>query len=317
MVLFAYRNQSAYNKLMFIFAAKDFNQAYKRLKYLQQFGTYRERQAKYIQGTEKDLNVKIVELDKDKQEKHTLLIDQEKEKTTLSKEKNNQLQVVADLTKHGGQLKQQLQDVQARVARANREIAAAVRREIEEARRAAEEKDRLTAKNEASKARAENRDVPVAKVVAKRTTSEVLNSTPEAAKLSNDFLGNKGRLPWPVTQGNVLHGFGTYTMQGIRIDNSGLEIQTANDAPVRAVFEGEVSRVVPLSGTYIVVIRHGEYFTSYSNLKSVSVSNGQKVSTKQNIGTAATDASTGQSEVDFSLSKGETPVNPQIWLQDK
>src|ERR1700742_5178254 len=113
MILFAYRNQSAYNKLMFIFASKDFNQAYKRLKYLQQFGTYRERQANYIQGTEKDLNVKIVELDKDKQEKHTLLIDQEKEKATLGKEKNNQLQVVAVLTKHGGQLKQQLQHVQA------------------------------------------------------------------------------------------------------------------------------------------------------------------------------------------------------------
>src|ERR1700712_5283407 len=69
MILFAYRNQSAYNKLMFMFAAKDFNQAYKRTKYLQQFGTYRERQADYIQGTEKDLNVKIVELDKTKKAK--------------------------------------------------------------------------------------------------------------------------------------------------------------------------------------------------------------------------------------------------------
>jgi len=317
MVVFAYRNQSAYNKLMFIFAAKDFNQAYKRLKSLQQFGSYRERQANYIEGTEKDLNVKIVQLDKDKEEKHTLLVDQEKEKATLGKEKNSQLQVVADLTRHGGQIKQQLQDVQARVARVNREVAAAVRREIEEAKRAAEEKDRLAAKNEASKAKAENRDAPAVRVIAKRTTSEVLNATPEAAKLSNDFLGNKGRLPWPVTTANILHGFGTYTMQGIRIDNTGLEIQTASNAAVRTVFDGEVSRVVPMGGTYLVIIKHGEYFTSYSNLKSVSVTAGQKVSTKQTIGVAATDGSTGQTEVDFSLSKGETPVNPQIWLADK
>src|SRR6201999_2284759 len=103
MVLFAYRNQSAYNKLMFIFAAKDFNMAYKRLKYLQQFGAYRERQADYIQGTEKDLNIKIVQLDKDKQEKHNLLVDQEKERANLSQQKKDQLQVVADLTKHGSQ----------------------------------------------------------------------------------------------------------------------------------------------------------------------------------------------------------------------
>jgi hypothetical protein len=80
MVLFAYHNQSAYNKLMFIFAAKDFNQAYKRLKYLQQFATYRERQAGYIEGTQKELNGKIVQLDKTKEEKNTLLVDQQKEK---------------------------------------------------------------------------------------------------------------------------------------------------------------------------------------------------------------------------------------------
>jgi len=87
MILFAYRNQSAYNKLMFIFAAQDFNQAYKRLKYLQQFGTYRERQADYIQGTEKDLNVKIVELDKTKEAKDDLLKDQEKERNHLATSK--------------------------------------------------------------------------------------------------------------------------------------------------------------------------------------------------------------------------------------
>jgi len=317
MVLFAYRNQSAYNKLMFIFASKDFNQAYKRLKYLQQFGTYRERQADYIQGTQKDLHIKIVELDKNKEEKHSLLLDQVKEKETLGKEKNDQLQVVEDLSKHSGQIRQELQEVASRIARANREIAATVRREIEEAKRAAEEKDRLAAKNDAAKARAENRDAPVAKVVPRRSTSEFLNATPEAAKLSNDFLGNKGRLPWPVTQGNISHGFGTYTIQGIKMDNTGIDINTNAGAPVRAVFEGEVAQVVSLSGTYIVIIKHGEYFTSYSNLKSVNVSKGQKVGTKQNIGTAATDATTGETEVDFSLNKGDTPVNPQIWLADK
>jgi len=314
MVLFAYRNQSAYNKLMFIFASKDFNQAYKRLKYLQQFATYRERQAGYIEGTEKDLNVKIVQLDKDKQEKSDLLVDQKKEKATLGKEKNDQLQALAELTKHGGQVRQQMQEVQARIARNKREFDAVVKKEIEDERRRVEEKDKLTAKNDAAKAKAENRDVPVTRVIARRSDSEILNSTPEAAKLSNDFLGNKGRLPWPVERGNLLHGFGTYTMQGIRIDNTGVDIKTNSGAPVRAVFEGEVRTVMQLSGTFIVIIRHGEYFTSYSNLKSVNVSVGQKVSYKQNIGTAATDPTTGETEVDFSIQKDKETINPQIWL---
>jgi septal ring factor EnvC (AmiA/AmiB activator) len=318
MVLFTYRNQSAYNKLMFIFAAKDFNQAYKRLKYLQQIGTYRERQAGYIQETQSELHVKIVELDKNKKEKNNLLLDQEKEKATLGKEKNSQVQVVADLSKHEGQLKQQQQDVQKKIAKTNREINAAIRREIEEARRKAEAEARLEAKAEAAKAKAENREVtaPKTRVITKSsTTSEILNATPEAARLSNDFLGNRGSLPWPVTNGILKQGFGIYNdSEGIKNESYGWDIRTNPAASVRAVFQGEVKSISNISGTFLVVIQHGEYFTAYSNLKSFNVKVGQKVSTKQVIGTAATDSSTGEAIVSFSLYKGTTPVNPRIWL---
>jgi septal ring factor EnvC (AmiA/AmiB activator) len=318
MVLFAYRNQSAYNKLMFIFASKDFNQAYKRLKYLQQFATYRERQANSMQEAQKDLHVRINELDKTKDQKHTLLEDQEKEKATLGKEKNSQLQVVVDLSKHAGQLKVAQQDVQKKIAKTNRAIAAAIRKEIEEARRKAEEEERAAARAEAARAKAANRDVVVpAKPVARKSTSEVLNATPEAAKLSSDFLGNRGRLPWPVANGEITHGFGPYFIEGIKSENSGLDIKTNSGAPVRAVFDGEVIKVVDVSGTALVMIRHGEYFTVYSNLRSVNVSKGQKVSTKQILGTVATDGSTGDTEVHFELYKGITPVNPKIWLADR
>lgn len=324
MVLFAYRNQSAYNKLMFIFAAKDFNQAYRRLKYLQQFGTYRERQAGYIQGTQKELHVKINELDKDKKQKSNLLTEQEKEKDELGKAKNNQVKVITDLSKHQGDLKQQQKSVQQKISKTNREISNAIRREIEELRRKAAEEARRKAEEAARIAAAKAKvdaanNVPVAPVkkpvVVKRATdSEALNATPEAAKLSNDFLGNRGRLPWPVSNGNLLHGFGVYTEDGIRNDNNGYEIRTPAGAAVRAVFDGTVKMVKDISGTYLVIINHGEYFTSYSNLKSVSVSNGQKVSTKQNIGTVATDPSSGESEVIFILNKGANFVNPALWL---
>jgi septal ring factor EnvC (AmiA/AmiB activator) len=312
MVLFTYRNQSAYNKLMFIFAAKDFNQAYKRLKYLQQIGTYRERQAEYIQETQSELHVKIVELDKNKEEKHSLLLDQEKEKSTLGKERNSQAQVVADLSKHEGQIKQEQQDVQRKIAKTNREINAAIRREIDEARRKAE----AAAKTEAAKP--ENREVTAAKpkaITRSSSTSEVLNATPEAARLSNDFLGNRGSLPWPVSNGVLKQGFGVYKdAEGIKNESLGWDIKTNSGASVRVVFQGEVKSISNISGTYLVVIQHGEYFTAYSNLKSYSVKEGQKVSTKQTIGTVATDSSTGEAVVSFSLYKGTNPVNPKIWL---
>jgi septal ring factor EnvC (AmiA/AmiB activator) len=317
MVLFAYRNQSAYNKLMFLFASKDFNQAYKRLKYLQQFGTYRERQAGYIQGTQKELHVKINELDKTKQEKSTLLQDQEKEKATLGKEKNNQVKVVSDLSQHQGQLKQQQRDVLAKIAKTNREIASTIRREIEEAKRKADAEAKEAARIAAAKAKAENRPAPAVATAkpAVRSESSNLNATPEAAKLSNDFLGNRGRLPWPVANGAVTQGFGMYTSpEGIKINNPGIDIRTNPGSAVRAVFDGTVVGVVDVSGTYLVMIRHGEYFTAYANLRSVSVAKGQKVTTKQILGVVATDPSTGETEAHFEVYKVSDAVNPKIWL---
>jgi septal ring factor EnvC (AmiA/AmiB activator) len=313
MVLFSYRNQSAYNKLMFIFAAKDFNQAYKRLKYLQQIGTYRERQAGYIQETQTQLHVKIGELDKSKKEKNNLLKDQQKEKATLGKERNNEVEVVANLSKHEKQLKKQQEDVQRKIIKTNREINAAIRRDIEEARRKAEAKAAA-----AAKANAVSGESTVSKpknITKNSSDSEVLNATPEAAKLSNDFLENRGQLPWPVTNGAVKQGFGLYyDSENIKNESYGWDIKTNAGASVRSVFQGTVTNVTSISGTYLIVIQHGEYYTAYSNLKSVSVKPGQKIGTKQTLGSVATDSSTGEAILTFSLYKAKTPVNPKIWL---
>jgi septal ring factor EnvC (AmiA/AmiB activator) len=315
MVLFAYRNKSGYNKLMFIFAAKDFNQAYKRLKYLQQFATYRERQAASIQGKQKDLQVKIVELDKTKEQKHSLLIDQEKEKNNLGKERNNQNEAVKNLSSQEKQLRSQAVAKQNEVRRITRAV---IKAQIEEARREAEAKEAARLAAEKARAAANGTTVTAAaKPVARKTNSEILNATPEAAKLSNDFLGNRGRLPWPVTQGAITQGFGTFTTDGIRSESTGLDIRTNDGAVVRAVFDGTVSKVQNVLGSWLIIIRHGEYLTAYSNLKSATVSSGQKVSTKQQIGTAATDGVTGETMVHFELYKAGTPVDPKAWLADR
>ncbi|WP_291399396.1 peptidoglycan DD-metalloendopeptidase family protein [Daejeonella sp.] len=311
MVLFAFRNQSAYNKLMFIFAAENFNQSYKRLKYLQQFSEYRKKQARYIEGTQKDLNVKIVELDRNKQEKNNLLSDQQKEKKTLGIQKNSKSKVLTSLTTQEKKLKQELTQKQKESARLNRAIQNAINREIEEARRRAE----AEAKAELAKAKAENRAAPDARPVA--SGSSILSATPESAKLSSDFLGSRGNLPWPVSNGMVIEDFGNHTIgRNVTVENNGVDIKTAPGSQVRAVFAGEVAAVQNISGSYAVLIRHGEYFTVYSNLKSVTVSRGQKVTLKQSIGVVITDPVDGTTEVHFEVRKGATPLNPSSWLSN-
>jgi murein hydrolase activator len=309
MVLFAFRNQSAYSKLMFIFAAENFNQSYKRLKYLQQFSEYRKKQARYIEGTQKDLNVKIVELDRNKQEKSNLLSDQQKEKKTLGIQKNSKSKVLTSLTTQEKKLKQELTQKQKESARLNRAIQNAINREIEEARKRAE----AEAKAELAKAKAENRAAPDARPVA--SGSSILSATPESAKLSSDFLGSRGNLPWPVSNGMVIEDFGNHTIgRNVTVENNGVDIKTAPGSQVRAVFAGEVAAVQNISGSYAVLIRHGEYFTVYSNLKSVSVSRGQKVTLKQSIGVVITDPVDGTTEVHFEVRKGAVPMNPASWL---
>lgn len=302
MVLFAFRNQSSYSKLMFIFASQDFNQAYKRLKYLQQFSEYRKKQARYIEGTQNDLNHKITELDKDKKEKNNLLNDQQKERKTLAVQKTSKSKVLSSLTNQEKKLKQELTQKQRESARLNRAIQNAINREIEEARKRAE-----------AEAKAGNKDGSPSRNIA--SGSSILAATPESAKLSSDFLGSRGSLPWPVTNGMIIEDFGNHTIgRNVTVENNGVDIKTAPGSPVRAVFGGEVAAVQNISGSYAVLIRHGEYFTVYSNLKSVSVSRGQKVTLKQNIGVVITDPVDGTTEVHFEVRKGATPMNPAGWL---
>lgn len=312
MVQFAFRNQSAYNKLMFLFASNDFNQAYKRLKYLQQFSDSRKKQAQEIENTQKSIEQKIAELAANRKEKVVLLTDQEKEKKTLDGQKTVKSRALNDLTQKEKQYKQELNKKQQEDARLARAIQAAIRKEIEEARRRAEEEARRKAAEEAKKnpsAKAPE------KTTARTTDKEALLSTPEAAKLAADFTGNRGRLPWPVASGSITQGYGQYTYgKGVKVSSNGLTIRTSAGAAVRAVFDGVVSTVFQMQNQYTVIVRHGNYFTVYQNLKSVSVSKNQKVTVKQTIGTVAVDATEGTSDLHFEIWQGTSPINPSSWL---
>ena len=313
MIRFAQRNRNSYDKMMFIFASKDFNQAYKRIKYLQQFGQYRKKQAAYIQGTEKDLNYKIVILDKDLKQKNNLLKEQVNEKSKLDKKKGEQTLVLNQLSKQEKQFSQDIQKKKQQQAAIQRQITAEINRQIALERKREEDRLKEEARLAAAKAKAENRPVPVATTPTKaRTNSEVLRNSPADAKLSDDFEKNKGSLPWPVASGIIVSHYGAYKVGQATGENNGITYQTEEGAGVRAVFNGKVTRIGDMMGKFFILIRHGEYFTVYQNLKTVSVSVGQTVATKQNIGTAATND--GIPEVVFQVNRGGNALNPESWI---
>ncbi|TCC94254.1 peptidase M23 [Pedobacter frigiditerrae] len=312
MIRFAQRNRNSYDKMMFIFAANDFNQAYKRIKYLQQFGQYRKKQAAYIQGTEKDLNNQISVLDHDLKNKTNLLNQQLSEKNRLDKKKSEQAVVLNQLSKQEKQFAQDIKRNRDQRAALDRQIRAEINRIIAIEKKKAEDEAREAERIAAARAKAENRPVPVVASNKPKTNSEVLRATPESAKLSSAFESNKGSLPAPVATGYITSRFGVVKVDQATDNHEGIIYQTNEGAAVRAVFNGKVSTVFDKFGKFYVVIKHGEYFTIYENLKSVSVSKGDNVSTKQTIGSAAN--TDGSPEVGFQIRRGSTPLNPESWL---
>lgn len=300
MIRFAFRNQSSYNKLMFVFAAQNFNQAYKRLKYLQQFSEYRQRQAKYIEEAQKKLELKREELEVNKKEKNGLLVEEQEEKVTLGKEKSQQEKMAKQLSAKESTLRKQLQAKQAQSRKLDNQIQAIIKREIEAARKKAE-----------AEAKAKGQTVS-----GDKNSSSNLTLTPEAKALSNQFNANRGKLPWPVEKGTIIEYFGTHEhpqLKGVMIQNNGIDIKTSSGASARAIFNGTVSGVIQIpGGLNAVLVRHGEYTTVYSNLKSVNVKMGQSVSTKQSIGTVATEDDIASMEL--QIWKGINKLNPTEWL---
>lgn len=309
MILFAFRNKNGYNKLMFIFASKDFNQAFKRVKYMQQFNDARKVKASEIEGTKKQIELKLAQLERDKQLQNKLLNEQKVERAVIAKDRATHSKELSQIASEERGFKGELSKKQTEKRRIDAAIRSAIKREIEEERRRAEEMRRKAAEAEAK--RTGKTVDEVEKKTPRKSDSEILRSTPEAARLSADFKSNRGRLPWPVSQGNIVRGFGSSTVgRNVQVDNPDIAIRTGANAVVKAVFEGEVAQSV--SG--VVVIKHGEYFTAYSNLKNVSVRKGQKVSRGQQIGVADDDADAGYPLINFGVYQASSALNPQTWI---
>jgi septal ring factor EnvC (AmiA/AmiB activator) len=316
-ILAAYKGRNVYDKMMFVFSAQSFNQAVKRIQYLNQYSDYRQRQAELILRTQNEIIVALNKLIAKKEEKMSLMGLKESEKKELEVDKREESKVLTSLQEKEKEVRKQLSESQAAAKKLNRAIENLIAKEIEEARK----KEEARRKEEAARLAAKNPGKPDAPKPTKAETKAEpdLYMTPEVVKMSNDFEQNKNNLPWPVERGYIAEGFGTHahpTLKGVQVNNNGVDISTQPNSNVRAVFKGKVSKIFNVPGMgKIVLINHGKYFTAYARLATVSVKEGQQVDSKQNIGVVETDEE-GVTEVQFQIWQMDKKLDPEDWLKN-
>jgi len=281
MIINSRKNLNNYDRMMFIFASKDFNQAFKRLKYFEQYSQYRRKQVEIIKQKQDSLQVTLNKLKLLKEEKNQLRSKEEREKRSIDKEKINQQRGLNKLKAKEKKLKKDLKKKNKQKAKLKKEI------------------ERILA--------AEAKKVKEYKM------------TPDQVKLSASFEQNKGKLPWPVLKGVVYSSFGEHShpvLKGIKIRNDGIDIVTNKGSKARAVFNGEVRSIisVPGSANFAVLIKHGQFFSLYSNLEEVFVKPGDQVKAKQDIGKISLDPDDHTTKLQFQIWKSTSKLNPVSWL---
>jgi septal ring factor EnvC (AmiA/AmiB activator) len=332
-MLYAYKNRSSSDFLNFIFSASSFNDAIKRVTYLKSYRNYRELQGDNILRTKVLLNQNIEALTGNKIKKGEVLQTQSKELSLLETQQQEKNQIVKNLKQQGKELNNQISAKKKQMQKVSNAIAAAIKRAQEMARKEAlakalEEK----AKRDAAERAAEKNKLAIEKgntaVIAKpaplkpekalpisvRQESILLGNDAEV-KLNANFISNKGTLPWPVDKGYMIMRFGPQKLDiGVTVDNPGITIGSEIGTSVKALFDGEVSSVTNIENMQVVIVKHGAYFTTYSNLSGVHLSRGQDIRTGQVVGKVAPNDE-GIGSIDLIISNEKSNLNPEGWLR--
>ena len=297
MVQKSYKSKNQQSRIMFLLSSENFLQAYKRVQYMKQYAAFRKKQGEGIRIKTEELQKLNADLIAQKKTKQTLISENEVAKRRLTEERKSQQALVATLKKDESTYTAQIRKKQQEADKIDREIDALIRAAIEEANRLAKASNKVSTKPAASGAFA---------------------MTAEDKALAANFVSNKGKLPWPVEKGMVIKSFGTHQhpqFPNVTTNSSGVEIATEDNAPVRAIFDGQVMSIQVIKGANkVVFIQHGDYISVYSNLATVSVKKGDKVSTKQKIGTVAKSATEGRTILKFYIYQNETKINPANWI---
>lgn len=266
--------------LLFLLSSDSFQQLARRARYLQEFAHYRQEQVKRIEQTQAEIDTQNELLKANKNDKQTALSTKKKEQENLKRDERKQKTMLNQLKSKEKDLTKQIQQKQKKVNELNKKIDDIVRQQAEKA---------------------------------SKTTL-----TKEQQLIAGGFEANKGRLPWPVEKGMISGHFGKQqhpVYAQVIMDNKGIYLQTVADAKARAVYKGEVTSCFMVNGTYAVIVQHGNYRTVYSNLSKLSVKQGDKVETKQNLGTIFTDPEQDQkTELYFQVYKDRDILNPELWI---
>lgn len=291
MIYSSYKSKSQNSRLMFLFSSEDFFQAYKRFQYMKQYTSFRKRQGEEIEEKTELLKVQSDSLKAKKALKVTLLNEEKSERSKVQGQKKEQQRLLTQVKQKESKYKKQIKEFEAEERRINAQIDKIIADAIAESNKKA------------------------------NTTSGSSSSfalTAEAKALAAEFVQNKGKLPWPVEKGYVSTYYGKQPHPVVRtatIQSNGVRITTEQGSKARAVFDGEVLAVQVTTGNKkAVLVQHGNYITVYKNLENVRVSKGDKVKTKDVIGTVFTDRVTGKTILGFVLSKNTKTENPKSWI---
>ena len=345
-IVFAYKNRSSYEYLNFLFSANDFNDAVKRITYLKSYRQNRETQVSTILKSEELLKDKIGTLSNNKKEMGKTLVKQSEQLKDLQQDKKEQDQIVSQLKSKEREIGQQIRDKEKQRQKMQQAVMAIIRRETEEADRRAkiakqkaiddDKKKTAAAKTPATAADNTVKNVTPAPNTRPKLSGEsvsgvaspskesdrtytALESTPAGRETSIKFENNKGRLPWPVDAGMVTIRFGTENMPGTKLmqKSDGIEIALAPGTAVKSVADGSVSYTGDIGGQQVVFVRHGKYFTIYSNLSSINVSVGQEVKAGSVLGKSGIGLD-GEGNMLFMVNNEKgTPLNPESWLKPR
>ena len=315
-VVYAYKNRSNYDYLNFIFSSTSFNDAVKRIAYLKSYRAYREKQVATILETQQLIAQRKLQQLGRKEEKKVALNSQTKQVAVLAVQKNEKAAAVANLKSQEKDLQKQLALKKKRDHDLNNAIMAIVRREIEASKKAAAEE---TKKNPATAPTTNPATATNPSRIKLTENKNIIFNSDADLKLNASFEGNRGRLPWPVEQHFVSTHFGRYEIEGTHLtgDNPGITISTpSSGVTAKSIFDGDVVGVFNMGDGMAITIRHGKYFTTYSNLSSVSVKKGDDVKTGQSIGRVGADDEGGSGgKIDFILMIETKNVNPEPWLR--
>lgn len=323
LLVYAYKHRNKYGGMMYVFSAEDYHEAQKRSKYLEKIKEIQQKQFLVIQQ-HKELIAKEIELIELEKGHKLVVIDQKKaEREDIAKDRVLKQELYDKFKGEADELSAKLRKEEAQRAELKSRIDAAIKKEIAEAEAKRKREEEARRKAEAAKAASTNSGTASTTTAPSTTKPESsFESTKEVAMMSASFEENRGKLPWPVEKGTITEGYGKNphpTLENVFTNNNGVDIAAPKNAQVRAVFNGEVTSVLNIPGAgKVVIVKHGNYRTVYSNLQNAYVNKGAKVTTKQVIGSLLVkdgeSVSTAHFEIHQVVGTLVNSLNPSLWI---